>query len=331
MKKIKTILKAFVLIVLPAFLTIGGIFAVVPVAQMAMGGISHPLMGFPAVIMMIPWGIMFIIIFNFGVGTMRTAFEMPTIGMLSPIPSFAIYSHGQGAYSVTSGKGRGGGMVLAIIKFVISIPFAVIVWIIVSIILLFSRKMEDRIDDAFEEFTDDLKTWYKWGVLLFIIFPLIVVGFNSIENTVYSPKNIEFNVTEFKYTGQDTYKPIEYFKLSYTIDLNGEDITEIKGEWQFINKKTGDTYTSDAWTFVPYNWRWENEDKNIEHRFNTTISVPTNNEEYNSIFSNGLEDIKIICKINYISFDSNIPILGDFMFPTIDNEYKDGYLLTVKP
>lgn len=331
MKKIKVIFKAFVLIIVPAVLTIGGLLAVVPVAKMCFGGISHPLMAFPTVIMMIPWGIMFIIIFFFGVGTMRTAFGIPSIALFAPIPSFVIYSHGNGGYSVSSGKGRGGGIVLAIIKFVLAIPIAIIVWIIVSIILLFNSKMEKRMNDAFEELIAKIKVLYKWGVLLFIIFPLIVIGFNAIENAVYSPKNIEFNVTQFEYTQQDKYKPIKYFELSYTINPNGADITEIKGEWLFINKKTGETYTLEANKFVPFNWHWESEDKNTTHSFNTTISIPIDSEEYSKIFSCDINDIEIKCKINHISFDSNIPILGDFLLPTIDNEYKEGYIITAKP
>ena len=63
MSKIKLILKAFVLIALIPIFAIGGILAVVPVAQMCMGGISHPLMAFPALIMMLPWGLFFIMIF----------------------------------------------------------------------------------------------------------------------------------------------------------------------------------------------------------------------------------------------------------------------------
>lgn len=337
--KLKSITKAFVLIVIPALLTIGGIFAVVPVAQMAMGGISHPLMAFPALILMIPWGLMFVVIFFLGVGTMRTAFDLPTIALFAPIPSFVIYSHGNGGYSVTSGKGRGGGIILAIIKFVIAIPLAILVWIIVSIIILFSSKMENRINNAFEEFIGNLKRWYKWGALIFVVFPLIVVGFNAIENAIYSPKNIEIRCADFYYDktwehqspNTNECQTIDNYYFEYTINPNGKDITEIKGEWEFTNKETGESFSLDADTFVPYNWHWRSEDKNTAHSFNTIVSIPQENSQQIETLSNDFEDIKITCKIDYISFKSNIPILGDFLFPTIDNEFKNGYEILVKP
>ena len=340
MCKLKAILKAFVLIVLPAFLVIGGIFAVVPVAQMCFGGISHPLMAFPSIIMMVPWGLMFIVVFFVGVGTMRTAFGVPPIALIAPIPSFVIYSHGGGAYSTSSGSGRGGGMILAIIKFVLAIPIAIIVWIVVSIILLFNSKMENRMNDAFEDFIDNLKELYKWGILLFVIFPLIVVGFNGVENNVYSPKNLQIKAVDFYYSTTDEkvfspvdceYHVVDYYKFTYTIDTCENDLQEIKGEWIVIDKTTGESISYDAGTFVPYNWYWKSKDKSMAYEFTTKFEVDRENEKSYEIFSKGIENIEIICKIDYISFDSNIPILGDFLLPTIDNEYKDGYLLTVKP
>ena len=326
MNKIKTILKSFITIVLVPVLAIGGIFAVSPVAKMCFGGISNPLMGFPALIMMIPWGVFFCIVFFVGVGTMRTVTGMPPLAMIAPIPSFVVYSFGNGGYSIGTGKGRGGGIVFAIIRFVLAIPFAILVWLIISIIILFSEKMENRMNTAFDTFLKNIKEWYKWALLFFVIFPLIVVGFNAIENAVYSPKHIDISINQFESTGYDLYSPSEHFTLSYSINANGKDIKEIDGEWLFENTKTGKTYVMEADEFVPYDFHWDMEDKNTDHSFEVSLSVPISSDEYEEIFSCDFEDLKIVCKIKSISFDCNIPILGDFLFSTIDNEYKDGYV-----
>ena len=325
--KIKSILKAFVVIAVLPILIVGGIIAVSFVAPYCFGDISHPLMGMIATIIMIPWGILFVIVFFMGCRL---------------TPSVVVVSTGRGGYSVQSGRSRNGNgiaFLFNIIKFILLVPTALLIWIIVSIIILFNEKLQIKIDEQYENFVLKLKEWYKVGVVFFVVAPLIVLGFNTIENKAYSPKNIQIECVDFYYINTweqhsfntGTYQQIDDYYFEYTINPNGKDITEIKGEWVFINKNTSESFSIDAGTFVPFDWYWKIEDKNFEHKFNTTISISKEDKEQIGLSSDNLDNLKIVCKINYISCESNIPILGDFLFPTVDNEYKGGYEIVVKP
>lgn len=326
MHKFRTIIKAFVVIAVIPILLVGGILAVSFIAPLCFGGISNPFLAFPALLIMMPWGIIGAIVFFMGVGL---------------TPSFVIVPTGAGGFATSSGAGRGGGgcsLIFNIIKLIILVPTALLIWLVISIIILFSPKLQKKIDELYIGFFANLKKWYKLCLVLFVIAPLIVLGLNELENTIYSPSNIKIECVDFYYDktwehhsfNTGTYKQIHDYYLEYTINPNDEDITEIKGEWIFIDNKTGESVSLDAGTFVPFNWHWNMKDKNTAHSFNTTISIPKDQEKDFNIISNNLDDIKIMCKINYICFESNIPFLGDWMFPHVDNEYEDGYLITIK-
>ena len=308
----KLILKAFVVIALVPILIIGGILVVSNVATMCFGGISHPLMSFLSVVIMLPWGFLFFVLFFFGVGVQ---------------PTFVITPVGQGGYIVRSGKDRGGGIIFSIIRLIIMVPLALIIWIIVSIMLFYNKKLQTNIEELYIDFFATLKKWYKLGLLFFVVAPLVVVGFNAIENAVYSPKYIEIEVTDFYYDGSDSYKPIEYFNMSYSLNINGKDISEIKGYWMFIDKNSGESIKFDDSSITPFDWYWSNDDKSTNNEFTTVFSLTEEDVQRLDCLSNNLDDLLITYNVTYISYDSNIPILGEFLFPKIDNEYKDGYLI----
>ena len=308
----KLILKAFVVIALVPILIIGGILVVSNVATMCFGGISHPLMSFLSVVIMLPWGFLLFVLFFFGVGVQ---------------PTFVITPVGQGGYIVRSGKDRGGGIIFSIIRLIIMVPLALIIWIIVSIMLIYNKKLQTNIEELYIDFFATLKKWYKLGLFFFVVAPLVVVGFNAIENAVYSPKYIEIEVTDFYYDGSDSYKPIEYFNMSYTLNINGKEISEIKGYWMFIDKNSGESIKFDDSSITPFDWYWSNDDKSTNNEFTTVFSLTEEDVQRLDCLSNNLDDLLITYNVTYISYDSNIPILGEFLFPKIDNEYKDGYLI----
>lgn len=318
MNKIISILKAFVVIALLPILLIAGTLSVAPIASICLEKLSHPLFSFVSIILMLPWGFLFFVIFFFGI-----SFQ----------PSFVVTSTGNGGVILSSGKGRGGGIILSIIKFVLTIPIALILWIIISIISIFSCSMRHRIDKLFEEFIEKAKDWYKIGFLLFVVFPIIVFGFNVLENQIYSPSKIKISINDFYYEGTHTefnqvdfkYENIDYYILEYTIDCCNEDITSIKGEWEIKNKKTGQNIKLNSDALAPYDWRWEDADKTKPHHFDLIVKIKSNEGEY----FNNINELSFICNINYISYNSNILILGDFLFKNIDNEYEEGYPIEV--
>lgn len=192
MNKFKSILKAFVVIAVIPILLIGGIAAVSFVAPLCFGGLSNPFFAFPATILMLPWGFLFAIVFFCGI---------------TLTPSFVITPTGNGGYATSSGTGRNGNgcsFIFNILKLVFLVPIALLIWVVISIIILFSSKLQNKINEVYIEFISYLKKWYKIGVIFFVIAPLIVLGFNALENSIYSPNKIDFEFINLKY--EDTHE-----------------------------------------------------------------------------------------------------------------------------
>ena len=326
MDKLKLVLKAFVVIAVMPILVFGGIIAASFVAPLCFGDISHPLFGFLAVILMLPWGFIFSLVVIIGVGT---------------APTFVIKSTGNGGYLAYQKGENGVGFFINLIKFVLMVPLALLIWVIVSIILIFNQKTQNKIEERYVQFIKRLKKWYKFGIVLFVIAPLIVLGLNQIENALYSPKNIQLEIIDLQYDGVHNdfypelseYHPTYYYDLDVSIDTNDKDIVSLVGYWEFIDKNTGKSVSfkeRKKSLFSSYG-RFGNQDKSTKSNFSTTVLIPSNNEDQLEILSNDLEDIKIVCHITSITYNSNIPILGDWLFPYIDNKYEEGYKIVVKP
>lgn len=313
MSKLKSILKAFVVIAVIPILLIGGISALVYLGPYCFD-INHPLLTFFALILMLPWGLLFVIVFFLGVGL---------------TPSIVVIPTGHGGYSVSSGTSRDGGgamLILNIIKMIILVPLSLLIWLVVSIILIFSTKLQKKIDEYFENFVEELKTWYIAIIILFVVAPLITTGLNALENKLYSPKNMDFEFVELVYNGSGNFYATEYYVMTYTINPNGENISGYREEWEFIDKKTGESFIVEGGCFANTSYWWS-ADKEVDHQFDMTLNIPSDDTAKLEILSNDIKDIKILCRIKEITFNPKFSLLGE----NITNKFKNGYEIVVKP
>ncbi len=313
MSKLKSILKAFVLIAVIPILLIGGIAALVYLGPYCFD-INHPLLTFFALILMLPWGLLFVMVFFLGMGL---------------TPSIVVIPTGHGGYAVSSGTSRDGSgamLILNIIKMIILVPLSLLIWLVVSIILIFSTKLQKKIDECFEEFVEELKTWYIAIIILFVVAPLITTGLNALENKLYSPKNMDFEFVELEYYGSGNFYATEYYVMTYTINPNGENISGYREEWEFIDKKTGESFIVEGGCFANTSYWWS-ADKEVDHQFDMTLNIPSDETEKLEILSKDIDDIKILCRIKEITFDPKFSFLGE----NITNKFKNGYEIVVKP
>ena len=313
MSKLKSILKAFVVIAVIPILLIGGISALVYLGPYCFD-INHPLLTFFALILMLPWGLLFVIVFFLGVGL---------------TPSFVVIPTGHGGYAVSSGSSRDGSgvmLILNIIKMIILVPLSLLIWLVVSIILIFSTKFQEKIDKCFEKFVANFKSWYIVGIVLFVVAPLITTGLNALENKLYSPKNMDFEFVELAYNGSGNFYATEYYVMTYTINPNGENISGYREEWEFIDKKTGESFIVEGGCFAN-TYYWMSADKEVEHQFDITLNISSDDTAKLEILSNDINDIRILCRIKEITFDPKFSLLGE----RITNKFKNGYEIVVKP
>ena len=247
---------------------------------------------------MFPWGLLFVIVFFLGVGL---------------TPSIVITPTGNGGLAVSSGSSRDGGgamLILNIIKMIILVPLSLLIWLVVSIILIFSTKLQEKIDEFFEDFVEELKTWYIAIIILFVVAPLITTGLNALENKLYSPKNMDFEFVELAYNGGGNSYATEYYVMTYTINPNGENISGYREEWEFIDKKTGESFIVEGGSFVNTTY-WMCADKEVEHQFDMTLNIPSDDTAKLEILSNDINDIRILCRIKEITFDPKFSLLGE--------------------
>lgn len=313
MERIKLIGKAFVAIALFPILLIGGFFAVSFVAPLCFGGISHPLFGMIAVLLMIPWGLLFFCFFFIG-------FSLPTT--VTVIPTY------QGYYVNQSGRNGSAGIIISILRLIFTAPIALLMWLVASVALFFSKKVQEWIALRYESFAETFKQSYKAAIAVFVLAPLIVLGLDALEDKMYSPDHIKIECQELVHGGRDKYHDFDYFYFTYTVHPNGKDLMGITGKWEFINKKTGKSILLNEKNLLTYDWYARNKDNSIPHPFE--FSIHTYNQEDYEFLNGDPDNIKIVYHLTEIVFDSNIPILGDFLFPKVSTEYKDGYTITVK-
>lgn len=313
MERINLIGKAFVVIALFPLLLIGGIFAAALVAPLCFGGISHPLFGFIAVLLMLPWGFLFFAFFFIGISPSTSITVIPTTNY---------------GYHVNTVEKKGGAIIFSILRLILTVPIALIIWLIVSVVLFFSKSVRDWIEVRFEELVELIKKWYVLALILFVVAPLVVLGLDALENKLYSPEHIKIECQELVHGGRDRYQDFDYFYFTYTVHPNGKDLMGITGKWEFINKKTGKSILLNEKNLLTVDWYARDKDNSIPHPFE--CSIHTYHREDYEFLSGDPDNIKIVYHLTEIVFDSNIPILGDFLFPTVSTEYKDDYSITVK-